>query len=314
MFWNILLLSAAAIILLLFVVLLFIGFKLFDLGMARRTKQIVGGDGFEKQLAKYKDVWDKGKVLFDSLEKEDVWIDSFDGLKLHGIFVKNGDGKKVIIEAHGYRSSAKHDFIAAMPYFYNKGFSFLLIDQRAHGESEGEYITFGVHERLDYRDWVYFAVEKYGDDIEILLHGISMGATTVLMASGLDLPKNVKGIIADSGFISPYEIFVRVLDNTFHAKPFPILNIAEIIANVKANFGFKEASTLEALEVNTLPVLFVHGEDDDFVPIEMSQMNYDACKSEKEFVRVKGALHACGYLVEREECEKKMDEFLAKLF
>lgn len=313
MFWTVFLTAAAVVVLILAAILYYICRKLFDMALLR-DGVVLGGDGFEKQLAEYKDVWEKGRELFDSLEKEEVWMESFDGLKLHGTLIKNGDGKKLLIEAHGYRSNAKHDFIAAMPYFYNHGFSFLLIDQRAHGESEGEYITFGVHERLDMRDWVYFVMEKLGTDIDIVLHGISMGATTVLLASELDLPENVKGIIADSGFVSPYDIFVRVLDHTYHAKPFPILNIAGIMAEHRANFGIKDASTLSAMEVNKLPILFVHGEDDDFVPIEMSEANYEACKAEKAFVRVKGARHACGYLIEKETCEKAMDTFLAKIF
>ncbi|MBQ4557538.1 MAG: alpha/beta hydrolase [Clostridia bacterium] len=313
MFWTVFIITAAVILILLAVTLYYICRKLFDMALVRGSDVVIGGDGFEKQLAEYKDMWDNGKKLFDSLDKEEVWMKSFDGLNLHATLVKNGDGKKLLIEAHGYRSSPKHDFIAAMPYFYNHGFSFLLIDQRAHGESEGDYITFGVHERLDMRDWVYFAMEKFGTDIDIVLHGISMGATTVLLASELDLPENVKGIIADSGFTSPYEIFARVLDHTYHAKPFPILNVAEAMAQHKANFGFKDASTLSAMEVNKFPILFVHGEDDDFVPIEMSEATYNACKTDKAIVKVKGARHACGYLVEKERCEKEMDAFLAKI-
>lgn len=311
MFIKIFLIAAAAIMLILAVALLFICRKLFDIAFVRGRKMELG-DGFQNQLAKYKDVWEKGAEFYKTLDKEDVWITSFDGHKLHGVLLRNGDSKKLLIEAHGFRSNGQHDFTASMPYFYGKGVNILLIDMRAHGESEGEYITFGVHERLDLRDWVYFAMEKLGTDIEIVLHGISMGASTVLMASALDLPDNVKGLIADSGFTSPYDIFVKVLDTTYHAKPFPILNVAGAMASVKAGFGIKDASTLDAMEVNTLPVLFVHGEDDDFVPIEMSEANYNACKGEKSFVRIKGALHACGYLVDRDSCERELDAFLAK--
>lgn len=309
MFWTIFGVAAAVILLLLLVVLLYICRKLFDIALVR-DKKFFGGDGFEEQLKGYKNEWEEGKRLYDSVPKEDVWIKSFDGLKLHGILLKNGDGKKLLIEVHGFRSGPQHDFIAVLPYFYNKGFSVLMIDHRAHGESEGSYITYGVHERCDVRDWVYFAMETLGDDIQILLHGISMGASTVLMASALNLPENVCGIIADSGYTSPYDIFVRVLDHSFHAKPFPILPITQIMAEHKANFGFKDASTLDAMRENTIPVLFVHGEDDDFVPIKMTEANYEACKAEKRFIRVPGARHACGYLVERPRCEREMDAFL----
>ncbi len=311
MFWTVFGIAAAVILLILVSVLLVICKKLFDFAILRGDKMELG-DGFKEQLAEYKDVWEKGKEFYDSLEKEDVWIESFDKLRLHGTLIKNGDGKKLLIEAHGYRSNPQHDFTASLPYFYPKGCSVLLIDHRAHGQSEGEYITFGVHERLDLLRWIDFAKEKLGDDVEIILHGISMGAATVLMASEFELPDNVKGIIADSGYVSPYDIFVRVLDHSFHAKPFPILNIAEMISIKKAKFGFKDASTLDAMAVNKLPILFVHGEDDDFVPVDMTVANYEACVAEKSIVRIKGALHACGYLVDREGCEKELDAFLAK--
>lgn len=307
-FWFIL---TVAIVFLLAFVLGFVCQKMFDLALVR-GKKLVGADGFKEQLDGLKFEWDAGKALYDTIPKEDLWIDSFDGLKLHGLLLKNGDGKKLIIQAHGFRSSPQHDFTAILPYFWEKGFSILMIDHRSHGESEGKYITYGVHERCDLRDWIFCAMEKLGEDIEIILHGISMGATTVLLTSELDLPENVKGVIADSGFTSPYDIFVEVLDHTFHVKPFPILPITSLMAEYKANFGFKDASTIAAMENNTIPVLFVHGEDDDFVPIEMSEANFEACKAKKEFVRIKGAKHACGYVVDKETCRAAMDRFLAE--
>ncbi|MBQ6893718.1 MAG: alpha/beta hydrolase [Clostridia bacterium] len=313
MFWTVLWIIAAVIVLIFAAVLILICQKLFVMACVRGEKLTVG-DGFEKQVGEYKDFRKVGKELYDSLDKKDVWIKSSDGLKLHGELVKNGEVKKIVIAVHGFRSNPQHAFTASMPYFYDKGFSFLLIDHRAHGKSEGEYITYGVYERYDLCGWVRYAVETFGDDVEILLHGISMGASTVLMASGLELPQNVKGLIADSGYISPHDIFVRVLDHSFHAKPFPLLNIAGMMAKRKANFDFKGASTIDAMAVNTIPVLFVHGEDDDFVPIDMTEANYEACIAEKTIVRVKGALHACSYLVDKEACEKAMDDFLAKNF
>lgn len=311
---EIFLIIAAAILVLLLAVVYFISYKLFELACVRDKDRTVG-DGFEKQLSEYKHVWQSGTEFYQTLDnKEDVWIKSDDGIDLHAELIRNENSEKVIIQVHGFRSKPQFDFIAVMPYFYKKGFNFLLIDHRAHGKSGGEYITYGVRERYDLRKWIDFAVEKFGDDVEILLDGISMGATTVLMASELDLPGNVKGIVSDCGFTSPYDIFVRVLDYSFHSKPFPLLNIAGAIAKRKANFDFKGASTLDAMERNTVPVLFIHGEEDEFVPIEMSEQNYEACRAEKSFVRVKGAMHACSYLIEKETVEKAMDEFLAKNF
>ena len=313
MFWTVFLILAAVIVLIFAALLIFISQKLFNIACVRGEK-FVGGDGFEKQHEEYKDIIQSGRDLYEKLPKEDMWINSDDGLKLHAMLLKNGEGKKLVIAAHGFRSSAKRDFAACLPYFYEKGFSFLFIDQRAHGESEGEYITYGAYERYDLLRWINRAIETLGADTEILLHGVSMGASAVLMASGLELPKNVKGIIADSGFVSPYDIFVHVLDRSFHAKPFPLMYLAGIIEKHKAKFDFKGVSTIDAMVVNTIPVLFVHGEDDDFVPIDMTEANYEFCKAEKYIVRVKGARHVCGYLVDKQTCENAMDAFLAKFF
>lgn len=309
MFWIIL---TAVIVFLFAFVLGFVCQKMFDLALVR-GKKLVGDDGFKEQLDGLKGEWDAGKALYDTVEKEDLWIDSFDGLRLHGTLLRNGDSKKLVIQAHGFRSSPVHDFVAIFPYFWNKGFSVLMVDHRAHCESEGTYITYGVHERCDMRDWVYKAMEVLGEDAEIILHGISMGASTVLMTSALDLPENVKGIIADSGFTSPYDIFVEVLDHSFHAPPFPILPITSLMAEFKANFGFKDASTISAMEENRIPVILFHGEDDDFVPIEMSEANFEACKGKKEFVRIKGAKHACGYVIDKATCTAAMDKFISEI-
>ena len=312
MFWPIFGSIAAAVVLVLAVLLGFVCKKMFALAVVR-GEELVGGDGFENQIAEYKDFVAAGNAFYEALPKEDVYITSFDGLKLHGTLIRNGDSKKLIIQAHGFRSTPKGSFSGSLPYFYGQGLNILLIDLRAHAKSEGTYITYGVHERLDLRDWVYFAMETLGTDIDIVLDGISMGATTVLMASALDLPENVRGLIADSGFTSPYDIFVEVLEHTFHAKPFPILHICSLMAEYKANFDFKGASTLDAMAENEIPVLFIHGEEDDFVPIEMSEANFEACKGEKYFVRIPGAKHGCGYLLDRETCERAMTDFFAKI-
>lgn len=313
MFWTVFWAVAAVIVLIFAALIIFISKKLFEMACVRGEK-FVGGDGFEKQHEEYKDIIQSGRELYERQEKEDLWLQSDDGLKLHGELLNNGSGKKLVIAVHGFRSSAKRDFAAILPYYYEKGFSILLIDQRAHGGSEGAYITFGFYERYDLCGWIKLACEKLGNDVEILLHGVSMGASTVLMASGLELPQCVKGIVADSGYVSPYDIFVHVLDRSFHAKPFPLMNIAGLMAKKKAKFDFKAASTIDAMAVNTVPVLFVHGEDDDFVPIDMTEVNYEVCKAEKSIVRVKGARHVCGYLVDKNACEKALDGFLAKTF
>lgn len=272
-------------------------------------------DGYKTQIDEHRDLIDEGKTLFDSLGGEEKTITSFDGLSLHAKFFKNGDGKRVILAAHGFRSNGRRDFGAVFPFYYKTlGYSLLVIDQRAHGKSEGEYITYGVFERFDIRDWARAAVEWCGDDVKIVLDGISMGATSVLMATALDLPKQVCGVVADCGFTSPWDIFDHILAESFHLGAFPTLFIAERMARRRAKFGFRDSSTLDAMQRCKLPVLFVHGRDDDFVPCEMTEAAYDACAAgKKELVLVEGAQHGCSYLCDRARCEDALDRFLREI-
>ena len=304
---------AAVIVLILAAVLWLICHTMFNMAIVR-GKSFDSKSGYKEQLEAHKKEIEAGQTLLDGMRGEDVWITSFDGLRLHGVLYRNGDGKKLLIEAHGFRSSARHDFAAVIPFLIGEGCSLLQIDQRAHGESEGEYITYGVLERRDVRDWVNFAIATLGSDVQIALHGVSMGATTVLLCADLDLPAQVRGIIAASGFVSPYDIFVSILETRYHVGPFPILPLTGLLAKGKAGFGFKDASTLDSLSKCKIPVLLVHGEADDFVPVEMSEANDAACASEHTFIRVSGAGHACSYLVEPDTCNAALHTFFGKIF
>lgn len=262
---------------------------------------------------KYKDEIDAGRAWKRSMPFETVYIRSFDKLRLAAEFLTAPDAKGTVILAHGYRSSAEYDFSCAMQYYYEKGYNLLLVHQRAHGLSEGEYITYGVKESRDITDWARWTEGHIGEDKDIFLAGVSMGATTVLMASGLDLPSNVRGIIADCGFTSPRDIFKYIMKKNYHAPSFPLVNMAERVSKKKAGFGFKDADTRKALARNNrIPVLFVHGGGDEFVPIWMTIENYEACNADKEILLVEGAEHAMSYLTDREAYTEALDEFFAE--
>ena len=286
---------------------------LFRMGMERKGKFRSNSGNFSEQLAAHQDLLSRGQELYDSLDKIPVEIRSFDGLTLRGNVIFNGESKKTVILVHGYRSSGSRDFSGIIPFYRAEGFNILMIDQRAHGASEGAYITFGVRERRDILSWVNFAVNNFARDHALILDGISMGATSVLMACSLGMPAQVRGIVADSGFVSPYAIFASVLKKQFHLASFPILNIAEYLAVRRAGFRFREASTLEAMETNTIPILFLHGDADDFVPVEMTKAAYEACRAEKELVIIHGAAHACGYLLEPVRCENALRKFFDRV-
>lgn len=241
---------------------------------------------------------------------EDVWIRSHDGLRLHGKFYAAKSDAPVQIMFHGYKSGAERDFCGGLQIAVRGGFNVLLVDQRAHGKSEGKYLTFGVKECYDCLDWVNYAVGRFGNDAKIMLYGISMGAATVLMAGGLKLPKNVVGIVADCGYSSPSAIIKQVLRD-HHCPLFPVYRLTRLGGILFAGFDLAGASATEAMEHCTVPVLFIHGGDDRFVPCRMSVENYEHCAAEnKRLLIVPNAGHGISYLLDREAYLAALNGFL----
>ncbi len=244
---------------------------------------------------------------------EHASITSFDGLKLSALYIPAGveKPKGTLIVFHGYHSLATVDFALEAKFLHDLGYRLLIPYQRSHGESEGKYITYGVKERFDCREWARYAEDRFGPE-DIFLAGISMGSSTVLMAAGLDLPESVRGILADCGFTSPWEIMKHVSRRDFKLPSFPLLHVLDLLARLQAGFSLKEADTRDALAKSVLPVLFFHGVEDDFVPLSMTQENFRACRGEKELYIVKGAGHAQSFAADTAGCEEKIEEFLAR--
>ena len=173
-----------------------------------------------------------------------------------------------------------------------------------------QYICFGVKERFDCRDWARYVCDRFGPEHDIFLGGLSMGSTTVLMATGLELPKSVRGVIADCGFTSPYEEFKEVLRHKIHLPVHPFIEIADMFCHIFAGYGFRDYSTLDAMRVNKLPILFIHGEADNFVPTYFTRENFDACLAPKVLITVPNAGHGFSYLLETERCQHALRVFL----
>ena len=304
-----------AILILLGAALWLICRRLFGMALARDGNFTADvAEDFKKQMDESRDLIEHGRALYDSLPYEDLYLTSFDGLRLHARFYKNGDGRRTLLLSHGFRSSGRGDFAAVLPLYYETlGCSLLVLDHRAHGESEGRYITYGIRERFDVRDWARYLTDRAGGDVQIVLDGISMGATAVLMACGTELPDTVTGVIADCGFTSPWDIFSHILHGTFHLGDFPILYLVGHMARRRAHFGFREATTVRAVENWTKPALFIHGTADDFVPPSMTEAAYAACPAaDKTLILVEGAMHGCSYLRDRARCESALRGFFAK--
>lgn len=241
----------------------------------------------------------------------EIYIESADGLKLCGLWIPADHAKGTALLVHGYRSTFLVDFGYAFDYYHSLGLNILVPYQRSHGKSEGRYITFGVKESKDIVGWIDYHNQNLGA-YPIVLSGLSMGASTVLYLADADLPDNVRGIIADCGFTSPWEILSSVYRSVTHLSGHLTLWITELYARIFADFSLKEKDSRVQLANSRLPVLLVHGMADDFVPCNMSVKAYDACNSEKRLLLVEGAGHGVSFLKAREQYTDAVVDFIDK--
>lgn len=243
-----------------------------------------------------------------ALPREEMDIVAFDGTPLHGRFYEYQPGAPIELMFHGYRGSAERDLSGGVQRCFMLGRSALIVDQRCSGKSGGHVITFGVREHRDCLSWVEFMLQRFGPDVKIILTGISMGASTVLMAAGCELPENVIGILADCGFTSAKEIILEVIKQ-MGLPPKPCYPFVKLGAKLFGGFDLEEYSAVEAVKRAKKPVIFFHGESDDFVPCWMSEKMYDACASRKRLVTVPGAGHGLAFPVDQEGYLKAAREF-----
>ncbi|MBQ7932220.1 MAG: alpha/beta hydrolase [Clostridia bacterium] len=241
---------------------------------------------------------------------ETAEITAEDGTRLVGHWWPCEKPKRVVIAMHGWRSTWSQDFGIIADFWHDSGCSILFAEQRGQGNSGGDYMGFGLTERFDCRDWVNWVNEKTDMLLPVYLGGVSMGAATILMASGLDMPDNVAGIVADCGFTSPYAIWKHVVQDNFHLSYDGIRSAAATdLCRRKIQTAANSYSTTEALKNTDIPVLFIHGTDDHFVPVEMTYENYKACASEKHLLIVPGAEHAMSYLADKAAYENAIRNF-----
>lgn len=281
----------------------------------RRDEKRVSKEGAVPEGEQYEvfsDVIIKGANNILNAPYEKVTTTSRDGIKLVGRYYHVKDDAPVSIIFHGYRSNIGTDCNGGYYLSVKNGYNVLVVYQRGHRESGGKTITFGVKERYDCLDWIAYVNERFGEEIPILLMGLSMGAATVLMAAGLDLPSNVKGIMADCGFSSPKEILQEVIRKMKYPLRITYFFV-RMSAKIFGHFDPEEASAVEALKNAKVPVLIIHGDDDRFVPCRMSRDNYDACASAKEILIVPGAGHGLSYCVDAKSYEKAVQDFMDRV-
>lgn len=214
--------------------------------------------------------------------------------------------------SHGYRGNGRLEFQNMAKYYHEKGYNLFLVDHQAAGESDGTYIGFGYHEYKDCFRWLDFMRNEFGKDIQIILHGVSMGCATVTMMSGNDrLPSNVKFTVADCGYTSALDEFKHNVGNNKIATP--VISAASKFNKIFSGYEFKDANPLEAVKSAKVPMLFIHGSIDDFVPTKMAFELYNNCSSpDKDILIVEGASHAESYPVDSTSYEAKINEFAEK--
>ena len=246
-----------------------------------------------------------------ALPYEPVTIRSRDGLELFGKYYHVRDGAPLVIMLHGYKSPlAERDFEGGIQICLALQYNFLLADQRAQGKSQGRVITFGIRERYDCLDWIRYANSRFGTTERIFLYGVSMGAATVLMASDLELPDNVAGIVADCGYTSPEAIIRKVIaDMKLPAWAYGFVRLA---AFWYGHLKLHEASALEAVRHTKIPILFFHGEEDHYVPCRMSRELYEACAGEKEILTVPEAGHGMSFFGNRKGYTDLTEAFMRR--
>lgn len=254
-----------------------------------------------------------GKKFIDSQPYETAVITSNDGLKLYGhIIMPFGEVKRTLVMVHGWRRGWDDTFGIFAPFLLENNTRLLIIEQRSQGESEGDHIGLGLLEKDDVIKWTQFADRLGRGACPIYLFGISMGASAVLLASGEPLPSNVCGIISDCGFTSPKDIAQYMIKKDFHLWPHPLISIINKKCAADLGIDMSAFSTLKALEKNKLPILFIHGKSDKFVPTSMTIMNYNACKAPKELFLVEDAAHCQSYFMAKHEYEELVLNFFKK--
>lgn len=243
-----------------------------------------------------------------TFKQEKLQITAKDGYKLSGIYYEHFKGAPIEIMFHGYRGSAERDLCGGIQRCHALKRNAIVVDQRGHGESDGQVISFGIKERYDVKSWADYAYERFGDKVPLIITGISMGASTVLMASSLDLPKTVVGAVADCGYNDCKEIIVSIIKK-MGLSPKIFYPLVRFSGKLFGGFDVEETSPEKEVKNAKIPIIFMHGKADTFVPCYMSERNYDACASKKAIEIFDCADHGMSYLVEPNRYVKALEEF-----
>lgn len=298
------------------VVCVITSFVCFMMVFKAPKRKVLGPDEYEIPNGRIYEVFRDEMISWiksvRTMPHEDFSITSFDGLTLCGKYYELKKGAPMEIMFHGYKGNAERDLCGAVERAFRVGRNALIVNQRGSGSSEGNVISFGINERRDCLSWIDFVIKEFGPDVKIMLTGISMGAATVMMASGEKLPKNVIGVLADCGYTSAKDIIKKVIKD-MKLPPNLFYPFVKLGARIFGGFDLEETSPIEAVQRCKVPIIFVHGDTDAFVPYEMSVRLHEACTSDnKAMITIAGAGHGLAYPVDKDGYVRQLNELNEK--
>ncbi|MGX8177395.1 alpha/beta hydrolase [Exiguobacterium artemiae] len=254
-----------------------------------------------------------GQTWIKEQPLELIEVTAHDGLTLRGHYLPPlVPSERVVILVHGYGGVGTD--LAGFAYLYHQaGFHVMMPDNRGHGKSDGNYIGFGWHDREDCLRWSEYLIARLGQESAIFLHGVSMGGATVLMTSGEKLPSQIKGIISDCAYTSVNAVLAYQMKRMYRLPHFPFLAMTSILTKLKAGYFFSEASAIKQVRRATVPILFLHGGADTFVPTSMVYELYEACPTEKELVVIPNAAHAMAYFEDPDTYDDVVEQFVRRI-
>ncbi len=302
---------ALLVIILLALLVAFAGYVVFWLAFVRMEKNPLGSKT-PSYMEPYMPEINEGIEWFKAQDKIALELTSFDHLRLRGNLLPARNARGTVILMHGYRSTNGYsDHSLSYRFYHELGYNVLQTFERAQDESEGKYITFGLNESKDCRDWAWLIYDRYGINHDIFLGGISMGASTVLMAAGTELPTSVRGIIADSPFADQEEQIISTIKKTIKLPGKPFLYLARLYFRLFTGLDLSKPTPLSAMTKNlAIPCFFAHGKDDRMVDFENTERLYDACKAQKTVFFSEKAGHGMSFVIDREDYSEKVIAFL----
>lgn len=303
-------------LLLVLLALLLLSWLLFRTLFGRKKAPVKAlGAGVNHGLDQIRAALGETRAWMEAQGPEKLELRARDGTRLRAwLLYAPEETKSFVIGVHGFKSSKLSDIALSAPFYHAQGKNLLLVDDRAHGESEGKYTGFAWLDRLDVLDWCAYLLKRFGPETKILLHGVSMGATAVCCAAGeRELPRQVLGVVSDCAFSSAWAELKYAARHLLHLPAFPLLPLVNFWLRLRAGYSLRACRAVEQVEKANVPFLFFHGEADELVPPEMARALWAACRTEKHLHLVPGAGHAMCWLADSPGCQARIQEFMEAL-